>query len=381
MKRIYWRPHKVSRVELAIVVAAAVLGLFAVEHFRATVEQPHFEKKVAAARLARQAFEVVKSERLARGWVISPETDPMHSGVIGPLISPVTSNTGVLPAKQSSVNPNFAAVMVAFLERIEVQRGDLVAVAFSGSFPALNIAVLAALETLGVEAVAISSASASQFGANDPNLLWIDMEHAFVGRKLFGNRSVAASLGGLEDAGVGLDEGGKALLLERIRQHGLQLLMPESLSDAVEKRMAVYRDRAQGRPYKAYINVGGGSASVGTHIGKKLYRPGLNRKAPRGAAEVDSVMNRFAFQGVPVIHLVRLKTLVGRYGFPWQPTVVPAVGEGKVYVREAYNLWLVGGVAVTLLLLLLAVIRTDLGYRLMRLAGGANNTRPPEQMV
>ena len=55
--------------------------------------------------------------------------------------------------------------------------------------------------------------------------------------------------------------------------------------------------------------------------------------------------------------------------------------ETAAFVREAYNLWLVGGVAVTLLLLLLAVIRTDLGYRLMRLAGGANNTRPPEQMV
>ena len=58
-----------------------------------------------------------------------------------------------------------------------MKEGDPVAVSFSGSFPALNIAVYAAIRTLNLKPTIISSVSGSQWGANDPAFLWIDMEH------------------------------------------------------------------------------------------------------------------------------------------------------------------------------------------------------------
>ena len=51
-----------------------------------------------------------------------------------------------------------------------------VAVGLSGSFPAMNVAVYSALYELGVEPIIISSTAASQWGANDPNFTWLDME-------------------------------------------------------------------------------------------------------------------------------------------------------------------------------------------------------------
>lgn len=380
MKRLYWRPHKVSRAELFVVVMAALLGLFLVERLPLTQEQPYYTEKMAAARLARRAMETVKARRLQLG-PIDPEIDIAESGLIGQLISPVTSNKGHLGAKRTTVNPNFAAVVLEHLKEVGVGQGDLVAVGASGSFPALGISVYAALETLGADYVVIASASSSQWGANHPDLLWIDMERLLVERGIFRHRSVAASLGAIKDKGQGLSKEGRALLEKTIKTNGLEFIREDSLADSVERRMQIFKREADGRRYSAYINIGGGAASVGTHVGKKLYQPGLNPEPPRGAGQVDSVMNRFAFAGVPVIHLIRIKTLAERHGFPWQPTTVPPPGQGDIFVKQGYNKWLAGGVAVALLLFLVAVIRTDWGFRIMQMASRPEERRPPEQMV
>ena len=93
--------------------------------------------------------------------------------MIGTLISPVTSNSGHLAAKQGSLNPNFAAVVVSWLRSAGVGEGDYVAVGVSGSFPGFNTVVYAALQALNAKPLVISSASSSQWGANVPELLWI----------------------------------------------------------------------------------------------------------------------------------------------------------------------------------------------------------------
>ena len=88
----------------------------------------------------------------------------------------MTSLPGHLGSKQTSINPNFAAVVVGMLKDAGVQEGDCVAVGCTGSFPAMNVAVYSALETLRARPIVICSAGSSQYGANTPDLLWIDME-------------------------------------------------------------------------------------------------------------------------------------------------------------------------------------------------------------
>ena len=176
MKSIYWRPRKVTRGTILGISLFAVVGLVLVESLRTARPMPHREEKLAAATLAEQMMQTIKEERLKLGHRIYPRLDPMQTGMIGRTSSPITTLPAKLGAKQASVNPNFAAAIVEMLIEVDAQPGDIVAVGYSGSFPALNVAVCAALESFQLEPIVIASAASSSFGANHPDLMWLDME-------------------------------------------------------------------------------------------------------------------------------------------------------------------------------------------------------------
>lgn len=368
MIKVYWRPRGISRWVLAVIAVASLGGLAAVELIRTTQRQPYYAEKLDAAHLAAQAFDIIRQERAARGVPLDVESDPARSGLIGALMSPVTTATAPLSAKRTTVNPNFAAVIVEMLCDAGVRQGDTIAVGCSGSFPALNACVFAAATTLGLNTIVISSASASQFGANHPEFLWIDMEAALNARdqKHFPHRSIAASLGGVEDRAVGLPAEGRKLLEEAIKRNGLQFIDSKDFTDGIDRRMELYKLHAGRAEIKAYVNLGGGAVSVGSSVGKKLFAPGLSRRKPVGVRYVDSVMTRFIDQGVPVIHLVQVEQLARAYGLPVNPAVVPAPGEGKIFRKEQYNPWLAGGVLLAIIVGLYAVIRSGVGHRIPR---------------
>lgn len=382
MKRLYWRPNKVSRNVLVLVALLAISGLIAVETFLVKTKQPFHTEKMAAAKLTRQAFEVIKDERMRLGPEVDLEADPAQSGIIGILMSPVTSNSGHLPAKRTSINPNWGAVIVHLLKKGGVEEGDTVAVGASGSFPAMNIATYAACSALKLRCIVMTSVAASQWGANIPGLSWLDMERILNQRGVFSIKSVAASMGGIDDRGFGMSKQGRAMLLESIERNNIPLIKPANYQESVLERMRVYREAAGDRPIAAYINVGGGAASVGTSVGKRMFKPGLNRAAPSGTTSLDSVMVRFVDEGVPVVHLVQVAVLAAKFGLPLEPPFVPPVGEGKIYVQEQYNPWLTTGVLVALTAILYIFIRSDLGTRILQTGKGKKDTSSvPEQMV
>jgi hypothetical protein len=435
MKKIYWRPREVSRPALILISLISIAGLMVVEAWKVRHQQPFFEEKLAAANLAKKAMERIKQVRLERGAPIDTGTDPSESGLIGLPMSLVTTVTGEVSAKQTSVNPNFAAVVVDMLKEVDVGRGDVVAVGCSGSFPALNICTFAALETLGVKPLVISSASASQWGANIPQLLWPDMElelrkpwvkpteepaaagetageasesetppaegetppadaaaTAAAGAEggaapveepaVFNIRSIAFSRGGYDDQGLGLTPEGVKLVEGAIQRNGkVPFDVPDFVAN-IDARMKLYKDHAQGQPIKAYINVGGGTVSVGKNIGKQMFKPGVNFRPPRHVREVDGVMPRFSREGVPVIHLVHINALAARYGMPLEPQTAVPVPDGGVFVGIDYSKPLVAGVLAFILLSLYGFIRSDVGFRIFRTArGGKRSDAPPEPMV
>jgi poly-gamma-glutamate system protein len=176
MRRVIWRPRAVSRRALALIAIIALGGVYQAERVIVRSRQPHYELKLRAAELAEQAMIAVKEERIARGYPIDASVDPAETGLVGLPYSDVTSIAGNLASKQTSINPNFAAVVLEMLKELNVQEGDKVAVGVSGSFPALNICVYSALQTLKADPVIIASGAASQWGANFDDFLWIDME-------------------------------------------------------------------------------------------------------------------------------------------------------------------------------------------------------------
>jgi len=275
---------------------------------------------VQAARLAQRAFTAVREAR-ERLVPLDPELDPAGTGLIGLRRSPVTTVKGSLGAKQTTANPNWAALITELLQRAGVRRGDAVAAGLSGSFPALNIATLAALQALGARPVVIASVGASQYGANVPGLLWPDIERLLNEKGILRVRSVGLSLGGQLDRAGSLKREGRRMLREAIHRHGARMIRAPSFAESLEQRMKLYD---AGGPIRVYVNIGGGAISVGTHRGKMAFRPGLSRGLPPDATEIDSVMTRFARRGVPVIHLIRISELSRRFRLPWRPRVPPA---------------------------------------------------------
>lgn len=398
MRGMYWKPSGASQMQRGLVAALAIIGLIAVEVFPAEEQQPYFSEKMLAASKAQDAFDVIAETSEAKGIPLHPKTDPAESRLIGEVLSPITSGSGSLVSKQTSVNPNFAAVVVQWLKDLGVRNGDVVAVGMSGSFPAMNIAVYAAASELGIEPLVISSTAASQWGANEPNLTWLDMEGALRKAGVFPYKSIAASLGGVGDEAIGLSKRGKRMLERAIERNNVPMLTeaePEELvqpegegaatptpslalvdQDRVHERVRLYYEAAGDREIKAYINIGGGTVSVGTRVGKHKFEPGVNTRPPRGMESLPpSVIGAFLKRGVPGIHITQIVDLADRYGLEIAPRATPEVGTGGIFERRQPNPWLAGIVVALILLSLFVIARAPWGTRMLR------TTIPPESMV
>lgn len=343
--KVYWRPSQVPTGALIVLALIATAGLLMVENMRRQDTQADYGKMVAAARQMQESMARIRELRVQMRQ-IDTDVDPADSGMIGVSSSPVTSLSGHLPAKQTTINPNWAAVAMKMLREAKVEKGDVVAVAVSGSFPALNIATYTAIEQLGAEPLIIASGSASQWGANVPGLTWIDMARELRASGLIASQEIAASLGGAEDRGIGVSQRGRDSIRQSIQRAKLAFLLPATLEEAVAKRIALYAEYSAGRPIKAYVNIGGGSASTGPAAIDQFFEPGLITSARPRAFAVDSVTGHFLKQDVPVLNFSGIATIARRYGLPLAPQVEQPIGAGGVYNtlsyrRELAALWIV----------------------------------------
>jgi poly-gamma-glutamate system protein len=349
---------------LIVISILSITFLLSVEIFKVRRKQPYYTEKMQAAQLMKEGIEALRKYRIKHIGPIDTETDPTNSGLIGVSTSPITSKFGYLTAKQTSINPNWAAVMVEMLKKSDVKEGDSIAMGFSGSFPAINLAALAAAEVLKLKAIPITGVAGSTWGANIPDFTWLDMERIIHKSKIISYRSVAASFGGYDDRALARSKMGRNLLTKAIVRNKIQYLEFESISQSIDARMEIYRKSAKGKRIAAYVNVGGSTVSVGSIAGKILYKPGLNRRISPAALKVDSVMSRFAREGVPIIHMVHMNDLAEKYGLTKTPVVLPKVGEGQIFFKLKYNLYLVATNLITLILVLYVFLKSDIGFRI-----------------
>ena len=155
---------------------------------------------------------------------------------------------------------------------------------------------------------------------------------------------------------------------------GLNLTLVDQ--DRVRERIRVYHEVAGDRPIKAYVNVGGGTVSVGTKVGKRKFVPGVNSRPPKGIEDMPpSVLGAFLELGIPGIHLTQMIELAERYGLEIAPRVTPEVGTGDIFQKRQANRWLAGIVLALILLSLFVVARAPWGTRMLR------TTIPPESVV
>ncbi len=363
-----YRPGKIHVLSLVALAIVGLALLAVAERSKSPAVQPHFSLKIDAATRTRSALWAIKEERLGAGGPIDVVNDPNETGLIGHEFSLITTSRGSHEQKLRALDPNLAGVFVHLLKRAGVGEGDLVAVAFTGAFPVMNAGVIIAIETVGATPVPITSVGSSMWGANDPDLTWLDMESVLEARGLIAHRSVAASRGGGDDRGRGLSPEGRKLVDEAIARNGVRLIEEKTLDESIEQRMRIYEEAAAGRRYKACVNVGGGLASIGSTQVGKLIRPGLTRDLGAQNFPRRGTMIRMVERGVPIIHVPRADELAERYGLALEPVPLPEIGTGGVFYRDRYNVPLAVVLAVLYGFLIFAVVRLDIKHYLFRRA-------------
>lgn len=260
------------------------------------------------------------NERNRLGIRAEGEAAGDKSGLLGAEVTPLMTTLGSLEAKRLSTNPEWARVLTERLAAAGIGRGDLVAAGFSGSFPGLNLALIAACQALGARLVAVSSVTASTWGANQPGFTWPEIEARLVNRHLISRVSIAVAAGGDADAASDLDPEGRLLACairdSAARALEVPALAPRDFKEAVEQRLAAYRRAANGRPLALYVNVGGADASLGRSTAVLRLRSGFLPAVPFGPLKEQGVTARLAGEGVRILILLNVRDLAVRWGVP-----------------------------------------------------------------
>lgn len=321
-----------TRLYLAALLSLAYLAVFSLSGKGVS---PLAGKMIRAAGLMTKAEQALAACKEKAGFPLDTAADPNRTGLVGVETSDITTSLGHLQAKRTSTNPDFAALLVYLAARAGVKKGDYVAVGASSSFPALILASVIAAETLGARPLLILSLGSSEWGANQPGFGWLEMEDCLRRAGLVSVATAAVSLGGDEDAGVGMSEAVRRSLIAKIRDRGLMLVEGGSLEDDVRQRLKAYRIRAGLGRLGLFINVGGNWANLGRSSSVLKLRPGLLGRKEVSMPEPGEtgVLQAMAGRGVPVIHLLNIRGLAERYGLPWDPKPLPAPGGGGVYLR------------------------------------------------
>ena len=338
---MYDRPFKPVIQETRTLVFLAVISIaaYSFAYFsRKEFVSTTYEIKIKAATMMQESMIMLKNLRMEKGVFIDQENDPNETGLVGSQFSLITTDKGDLDAKLTTLDPNFAAAMVELLYQADLVKGDTIAVMLTGSMPGANMAMLIACKAMDIYPFIISSIGASQWGANDPEMTWLDMERILFKQGYISSRSIAASIGGRNDQGRLLSPKGRELIRNNIKKNSLPLISGAGLEDNIDERMKYFGKKH----YKAVINIGGGVASLGTSFNLRLLQPGIvNRKDIEKISRGDGIEGtvvRFSKKNIPLIHVLNIQKLTDELGMKYAPIPLPEIGEGRLYAIEKYDL-------------------------------------------
>jgi len=320
-------------VSLAILVMAMVY--WAVNSYERTPTYG-FDMKKKTVDIMVDSIELLRSAFIAKGINSGEDFLSFGSFLIGPGESIITTTSGSFISKQSTLNPDFGAMITEMLIELEIEKGNKVALSYTGSYPGANLAVLSALEAMDVSAVIISSCGSSQYGATHPAFTWIDMETYLAKYNIFSNSSTLASIGGGFDMGTQLGTKGKKVCESSIYNNKIELLNIENPHNNIQKRMDHFL--AVRDDISLFINVGGGVYSAGDSLQRSNTSGGIIYPGDIPGNANGTVIERFLDMDIPVININHIKNLSELYELPYPPERNYRYGTGSLfYSQKQYN--------------------------------------------
>lgn len=344
-----------KQTDAALCITAALF--LAVQYYAkphaATVKRSCYAEMTTAAHTMARLQKAVSEEMTQRGIEVDRSLDPRGTGLIGPEWSGITTTLGNIESKRTTVNPDFAALLARLFIEAGLQKGDYIAANCSSSFPALNLAFIAAADTLELHAVMVTSVGASMYGGNREDFTYLDMERCLYDKKLIRNKTIAYSLGGAGDVGKDFDPEVIRPLQERLNSYGLTFFYEEDFEKNIADRYAFYSETSDNR-IKAFINIGGNLLSLGEHsdtIANEKIR------LPSTAAITSGLVGSFLQADIPVFYLLNLKSIALYYQLPFDPAELPPIGTAPIYYHSVQHLWNYGIISLFALLIVGSIFR------------------------
>lgn len=302
----------------------------------------YYDKQVEAANLSKLAMEKVKERKSELGIPFS-QYDKYNNGMIGDVLSPITTTSGILEAKLTSCNPDFAAVYINMFKEIGLRSGDEIAIIMSGSFPMLNISAICAAEVYGLKTCTMASIGASSYGANHEDFTFFDMIEYLNKENIIKIQIDYVSFGGANDDGLEFDENIRNNILDRINKSNSKFLCESDFQKNVKQRTELIYQKCPN--IKFLISVGGTIVGMGIGDAATISYRGLvkpNYLSTNEYIDEDKIglLDTFLRKGIPVAQMLNVKGIAVDYGIPYNPDVIPEIGKTNAYFEVAYNLYI-----------------------------------------
>lgn len=311
-------------IRLLIVFTVVMIGFVISEScLKDTEEKTYSIKMQQAVELTKKWFRIIQVQKEIRGIESDAKSNIPYRYMLGDDYTFLTTTIGTLNAKEISANPDFAALMVRWIEEANIKPGDKVGIIVSGSFPALAISTLAAMETLGLDIVLMSSLGASSYGANQSNATWLDMENWLIEYGDMKYKSTIVSIGAENDNGLGIIDEGIELIREAAGRNERDLFIPENLMHSINKRVEILVKEN----VSLLINIGGNQTAVGRCAHSAAIPNGFNEALHLCHDEERGIIQELNSKGVPIINLLNIKDLAFKYGIDISP--------GKSYAKSS----------------------------------------------
>ncbi len=312
------------------VIAAAAISVAAWLVLGPRLASPlgdHYGTALEAARNMQRAMALLAVDKQALGLMQDRELDPNQTGLIGPELTSLVTTYGALGSKRTATNPDLAAAIVGLLARNGITGGDTVLVTLSGSLVGANVAVLVALEALGVTTLVIDSVGGSMYGAVDASYTWLDMHSSLIGSNLLSTGPIFAVMGGYDAIGIGLE--GTDEVRAAAARNDVRLIDADSLAGLVEAARDEISSVVDPAAISMLINVGGGMLAMGNCLeltgleSVVSYTPVTCREGTPGLITSLSELD------IPVMHIINMRFLALELGLPYDPIPLPTPGNNK----------------------------------------------------
>lgn len=332
---------------LALLTALGGIGL-TLGH-RNRVRLPYADVQLAAAR--RMAEAEAELLRYVQEQGIPIEKDDLNqTGLIGPEWTELTSSLGLLEAKRTALQPDFAAVMVKYYQEAGLKAGDTICCGMSGSFPGLCLAAVCAANQMDVNIRVIASYGSSMYGATRLELpivriLDIPRQAGIIDYEL-----LAVSPGNDLDQGNSiLFPGSREMIFALAKEDGLLMIDEPDIPASIQKRLELFGTKAD-----CFVNVGGASANMGSSPYTLTFPNGLVTDPPRIPQDADRGLTfEYAARGIPVIHLLNVRGLAEDNGLPFDPVPLTKPGETDAYAVVRHSPWYALGALILAMAFLL----------------------------